>query len=151
MKIVYLTILLLFQNNIISASFKPHLDKRKLEESDDIIIIHINDVHCGLNDTIGYDGFALYRDELKKNYTNVITVDVGDHIQGGTLGAISDGSAIIKLINKVGFDVSTIGNHEFDYGVEQLKKLEEILQVDILVLISVIVKIKQLFLNLIKF
>ena len=79
---------------------------------DDLIILHVNDVHCGINDTIGYDGFALYRDELKKNYSNVITVDVGDHIQGGTLGAISDGSAIIKLINKVGFDVSTIGNHE---------------------------------------
>ena len=125
MKMAYFTIILLLQNIIILASLKSHVHKRKLENSDDIIIIHVNDVHCGLNDTIGYDGFALYRDELKKNYTNVITVDVGDHIQGGTLGAISDGSAIIKLINKVGFDVSTIGNHEFDYGVEQLKKLEE--------------------------
>ena len=41
---------------------------RKLESSkDDVAIIHINDVHCGVNDTIGYDGFVLYRDELKKN------------------------------------------------------------------------------------
>ena len=41
---------------------------RKLEElSDDIVILHINDVHCVLNETIGYDGFALYRNEMKKS------------------------------------------------------------------------------------
>ena len=119
MKARYLVILFLFQSIIISVPLKSHHEnKRKLEESesDDIVIIHVNDVHCGLNDTIGYDGFALYRDELKKNYPNLLTVDVGDHVQGGTLGAISDGSAVIKLINKLCFNVSTIGNHEFDYG-----------------------------------
>ena len=91
--------------------------------SDDIVIIHLNDVHCGLNDTIGYDGFVLYRDELKKKYKHVITADVGDHIQGGSLGAISQGTAILKLMNKIKFDVNTIGNHEFDYGIQQLDKL----------------------------
>ena len=29
--------------------------------TDDIVIIHVNDVHCGLNDTIGYDGYKLYK------------------------------------------------------------------------------------------
>ncbi len=46
---------------------------RNLQElSDDIAIIHVNDVHCGLNETIGYDGFVLYRNELKKKYKYVI-------------------------------------------------------------------------------
>ena len=98
---------------------------RKLIDDEDIIIVHVNDVHCGLNDTIGYDGISLFLDELKRNYTNVISVDVGDHIQGGTLGSISDGSAIIKIINRIGFDVAILGNHEFDYGIEQLEKLEK--------------------------
>ena len=100
---------------------------RKLDDvlSDDIVIIHLNDVHCGLNDTIGYDGFVLYRDELKKKYKNVITVDVGDHVQGGTLGAITQGTAILELMNEVEFDVNTIGNHEFDYGVEQLYNIND--------------------------
>ena len=41
---------------------------RKTEElSDDIVLIHLNDVHCGINDKIGYDGFVLYRRELQKN------------------------------------------------------------------------------------
>ena len=73
--------------------------------------------------TIGYDGFVLYREEMKQECNHVLTVDVGDHLQGGTLGAISEGEAIIKIMNEVGFDVVTLGNHEFDYGKEQLEKL----------------------------
>ena len=97
---------------------------RKLEElSDDIVILHINDAHCAINKTIGYDGFALYRNEMKKKYKNVITVDVGDHIQGGSVGSISKGEAIIKLMNKIEFNVVTIGIHEFEYGIDQLYKL----------------------------
>ena len=72
------------------------INDRKLDElKDDIVIIHLNDVHCGFNDTIGYDGFALYRKELQKKYKYVIAVDVGDHVQGGTLGAITEGQAVI--------------------------------------------------------
>jgi len=41
------------------------------------------------------------------------------------LGSISDGSAIINIMNKIGFDIATLGNHEFDYGIEQLTKLGE--------------------------
>ena len=110
------------------AFLKGDKDKnlRKLQElSDDIVILHINDVHCGLNNTVGYDGFVLYREEMKKMYKNVITVDVGDHIQGGSIGAISNGEAIIKLMNRIEFNVSVLGNHEFDYGAEQLFKLGE--------------------------
>ena len=95
------------------------------ELSDDIVIMHINDVHCGINNTIGYDGYLLYYEELKTKYKNVIKVDVGDHIQGGVIGSISDGEGIIKIMNKIEFDVATLGNHEFDYGIEQLLKLED--------------------------
>jgi len=118
-KLLLICFLIAQANNVLSS-------KRNLQgSSDDIIILHLNDVHCGVNDTIGYDGFVLYRDELSKNYPNIISVDVGDHIQGGTLGSISDGTAIIDIMNKVGFDVSILGNHEFDYGIEQLSKLGE--------------------------
>jgi len=118
-KLLLICFLIISTNNFVSP-------KRSLEESsDDIIILHLNDVHCGVNDNIGYDGFLLYREELSKKYKNIITVDVGDHIQGGTLGSISEGSAIIDIMNKVGFDVAILGNHEFDYGIDQLSKLDE--------------------------
>ena len=97
---------------------------RKTEElSDDIVLIHLNDVHCGINDKIGYDGFVLYRRELQKKYKYVISIDVGDHIQGGAFGSISEGEAIIKIMNEIKFDVAILGNHEFDYKIEQLTKL----------------------------
>ena len=60
---------------------------------------------------------------MEQECNHVLTVDVGDHLQGGTLGAISEGEAIIKIMNQVGFDVVTLGNHEFDYGKDQLEKL----------------------------
>ena len=100
-------------------------DNQAPNSDDDLIILHVNDVHCGINDKIGYDGLVLYRDELKKKYKYVITVDVGDHIQGGSLASISEGSAIIEIMNKVGFDVAILGNHEFDYGIEQLTNLDK--------------------------
>ena len=54
-----------------------------------------------------------------------MTVDVGDHIQGGTIGAISSGEAIIKIMNQINFNVTILGNHEFDYGVDKLLELGE--------------------------
>ena len=124
----FLVKILLIQIAFLSTQIESQIlnESRKLQEkSNDIVIIHVNDVHCGLNDTVGYDGFVLYREELKEKYKHVISVDVGDHIQGGTLGALSEGSAIIELMNKVGFDVVTLGNHEFDYGLEQLDALQK--------------------------
>ena len=87
--------------------------------------MHINDVHCDINNTIGYDRYLLYYEELKTKYKNVIKVDVGAHIQGGVIDSISDGDAIIKIMNKTEFDVVMIGNHEFDYGIQQLLKLKD--------------------------
>ena len=137
MRRAFIILILIIQINYLylspSYAFRKNLkeipkrnNERKLDElSDDIVIIHLNDVHCGFNDTIGYDGFVLYRKELEKKYKNVIAVDVGDHAQGGVLGAISEGEAVLDILNKIKFDVTTLGNHEFDYGIEQLNKLNE--------------------------
>lgn len=101
---------------------------RKLKEEnseDDIIILHTNDVHCGIDDIIGYDGLMLYKKELKLNHKHVLVVDAGDHIQGGTIGLISKGSDIIDIMNYVGYDAVSLGNHEFDYKLEQLYNLTD--------------------------
>jgi hypothetical protein len=60
----YLLILCIL-NHFLSFKISQKLDEDEL--SDDIVILHVNDVHCGINDTIGYDGFVLYREEMKKN------------------------------------------------------------------------------------
>ena len=103
--------------------------KRRLdgEKSNDIVILHTNDVHCGVQDTIGYDGLMLYKKQLLEKYNNVLLVDAGDHIQGGTIGMITNGEAIIEIMNKLEYDVATLGNHEFDYGLPTLKEAGELL------------------------
>jgi 2',3'-cyclic-nucleotide 2'-phosphodiesterase (5'-nucleotidase family) len=98
------------------------------ELSDDIIILHTNDVHCGVNDVIGYDGLNLYKKELKTKYKHVLLVDAGDNIQGGAIGLLSKGKDIINITNYLEYDVVTIGNHEFDYKAETLFNLSEIIK-----------------------
>ena len=90
------------------------------ELSDDIIIIHTNDVHCALMSNIGYDGLMLYKKELQKHYKYILTVDVGDHSQGESLCLLNRGKDIIDIMNRVGYDIVVIGNHEFDYGLDVL-------------------------------
>ena len=95
----------------------------EVKNQDDIVILYTNDVHCGVTDVIGYDGLMLYKKEIQSQYENVLLVDAGDAIQGDSIGALTEGEDIIELMNSVGYDLATIGNHEFDYGREQLEEL----------------------------
>ena len=90
---------------------------------EDIVILYTNDVHCGIEDGIGFDGLsAIKKDELKKS-SYVTLVDNGDAVQGTLIGTISKGSYIVDIMNKVGYDFATFGNHEFDYGMSVLDGL----------------------------
>ena len=89
----------------------------------EIDIVYTTDVHCGVDDNLGYATLKQYYSDIDNK--NKILIDSGDSIQGSTLGSMSKGEYIIDIMNEVGYDCMTIGNHEFDYGVDQLKALEE--------------------------
>lgn len=91
----------------------------------DIVILYTNDAHCGIEDGLGYEGLAAVKSALKATGHEVLLVDNGDAIQGDTIGTLSKGEYIIDIMNKVGYDVATPGNHEFDYGMEQFLTLTE--------------------------
>ena len=91
----------------------------------DIIIVYTNDVHCGVEDNIGYAGFAFYRNEMRKLTPYVTTVDAGDFSQGATMGMISQGRYIIEIMNAIGYDVVAPGNHEFDYTMGMFEKFSK--------------------------
>ena len=95
----------------------------KVSGKNDIVILFTNDVHCGVDEKIGYAGLAAYRDSLKTITPNVLLADMGDAVQGNFWGTLSRGGFIVKLMNKVGYDVAVFGNHEFDYGMERLARL----------------------------
>ena len=109
---------------ILAINFQRNLLEEG-EKSDDIIILHTNDVHCGIDDYIGYDGLMLYKKELQTKYNHVLLVDAGDHIQGGAVGLLSKGKDIIDIMNKLEYDFSTLGNHEFDYKLDRLYNLSK--------------------------
>ncbi|MEE3397380.1 MAG: metallophosphoesterase, partial [Succiniclasticum sp.] len=92
-------------------------------EGKDIIILHTNDIHCGVSDNLRIDKVAQYKKELQKKGHPVVLVDAGDAIQGAPIGKLSSGESIVKIMNAAGYDFVIPGNHEFDYGMEQFLKL----------------------------
>ena len=89
----------------------------------DIVVLYTNDVHCGVDDNIGYAGLALYKKEMQRQTPYVTLVDTGDAIQGAPIGTLSDGGYLIDIMNYVGYDFAVPGNHEFDYGMPRFLEL----------------------------
>ena len=82
-----------------------------------ITILYTNDVHTYM-DNDGEDEFNYAKvATLKKQYKDVLLVDAGDHIQGTAYGSMDKGATVIKLMEGAGYDLATLGNHEFDYGM----------------------------------
>ena len=88
----------------------------------DVVVLFTSDVHCGIDQGWGYAGVANMRNSLQAD-NHVVLVDDGDAIQGETIGTLTKGSAIIELMNAVGYDIAIPGNHEFDYGMENFLEL----------------------------
>ena len=81
------------------------------------IILHSNDVHGQID---GYAYMAGTANTLRELGAEVIIVDAGDFSQGDIYVSTNKGHAAIELMNAAGYDIVTLGNHEFDYGYDQL-------------------------------
>ena len=83
-----------------------------------IAILYTNDVHTYIDGVLSYDVIAALKADLANQYDHVLLVDAGDHAQGTAYGSMDKGETIINLMNAAGYDLATLGNHEFDYGME---------------------------------
>ena len=92
---------------------------------EDVVVLYTNDVHTYIDGPMGYDVVAGLKAELTKQYGNVILADAGDAIQGTAFGSMDKGQTIVSLMNAAGYDVATLGNHEFDYGMDGCKSIME--------------------------
>ena len=90
------------------------------QRASDIVILYDNDVHCSVD---GYAKMAALKTEKLAETPYVTLVSAGDYVQGGSMGAASKGGYIITIMNAVGYDFVTLGNHEFDYAIPRLKEL----------------------------
>ncbi|MFS0907514.1 bifunctional UDP-sugar hydrolase/5'-nucleotidase [Priestia aryabhattai] len=98
----------------------------------DVQLLGINDFHGQLTTTSVMDGkevgradyLAAYLHQREKQNSNTLLVNVGDSVGGSPpISALLQDEPVITMFNKLGFDVGTLGNHEFDEGVDELKRM----------------------------
>ena len=68
------------------------------EKTNDIVILGTSDVHCGIEDGLGYAGIAQVVKDAKATNDYVAVVDAGDAIQGGVVGTLSKGEYIVEIM-----------------------------------------------------
>jgi len=83
------------------------------------VILHTNDVHGAI---AGYAYITALKADYEAKGAEVILVDAGDYSQGTSYVSSTKGADAVTMMNAAGYDVVTLGNHEFDYGYVQLKK-----------------------------
>ncbi|MBR5060895.1 MAG: metallophosphatase [Prevotella sp.] len=101
----------------------------------ELIILHTNDTHScilplseNLADTMlaGRGGFlrriAMLKEERAKN-PDLLYIDSGDFSQGSPYYNMYMGDVEVGLMNQMGIDASTIGNHEFDFGLDNMARI----------------------------
>lgn len=91
----------------------------------EIVILHTNDMHCGINDNLGLATVAQMKKDALQETPYVALVDAGDAVQGAPIGKLSRGEAVVRMMNAAGYDFAIPGNHEFDYGMERFWQLDK--------------------------
>ena len=104
-------------------SLVPAVLATEADKSDDIVVLYTNDVHNAVDagdptGSMGYANLAAYKKEMEATHDNVVLVDAGDSIQGAAIGTLSNGQYLVDIMNYVGYDYATFGNHEFDFGMD---------------------------------
>lgn len=95
-------------------------------------ILHTNDIHGRLVEEEGRVIGMAKTKTIKDQHHPDLMLDAGDAFQGLPLSNQSKGEEMAKAMNAVGYDAMVAGNHEFDFGFDQLKKLEGMLNFPIL-------------------
>ena len=131
-----LALLLCFAMLLSVSAFAAGVPAQGEDYTGKVVIIHTNDTHGGdlavAGERLGTAGIA----QLKKDYeaagAQVLLLSAGDAIQGDPLVNLSKGKTAIEFMNAAGYDLMVPGNHEFDWGLENLLSLEKLAAFDII-------------------
>ena len=100
-----------------------------------LVILHTNDTHSTImplnpnldnKDIAGRGGFLRRVNMIKEQrqqHPNLLLFDSGDFSQGSGYYTLFKGEVEIGLMNEMGYDAATIGNHEFDFGMENMARI----------------------------
>ena len=92
----------------------------------DLVVVHTGDSHSQVEGSaadLGFADIAAYVDSLKHAGKTVIVLDAGDSFFGRPIAAMDGGESVVKILNEVGYDAMTVGNHEFDMGQDRFYML----------------------------
>lgn len=99
-----------------------------LEKETVITIIHTNDIHSRTapnKDQLGYERIGAVVETARASSPNTLVIDAGDTLHGLPIANLEKGASITRLMNAVGYDYMTVGNHDFNYGQERLFELQK--------------------------
>ena len=118
-----------------AESAEAPVESTKSEEKD-TVILHTNDVHGRIVEEKGVIGDAklatvIEQERAKSNQTTLV-VDAGDAFQGLPISNSTKGEARAEILNQMQYDAMAVGNHEFDFGLDEVKKYKEILKFPLL-------------------
>ncbi len=114
----------------------------KASAEKDLVLVHTNDVHGRIVEEKGRDkttsvvgdaklATVIENERAKKDQTTVV-VDAGDAFQGLPISNSTKGEARAEILNKMNYDAMAVGNHEFDFGLDEAKKYKQILKFPLL-------------------
>lgn len=93
-----------------------------------LVVVHTNDTHArvreGKYDGMGFAKIETLINELKEENPNVLVLDAGDTFHGTTIASLVEGESIVQIMNMIGYDAMSPGNHDFNYGQERLVVLD---------------------------
>ena len=123
MKKLYILLFFLMTANVLFA------------QDQEILLLHTNDMHSRIEpfnkeyaDTVLADKGGMLRRanfiaQQRKEHKNVLLFDSGDFCQGTPYYNMFKGQVEVEMMNAMKYDAATIGNHEFDYGLENMARL----------------------------
>lgn len=100
-----------------------------------LVILHTNDIHgrgVATDTALGYARIAQLKKNVEALGASVLLLDAGDASQGTPLVNLSTGKSAMEFMNVAGYDAMTVGNHEFDWGLDNLLQNREVAQFPVL-------------------
>ena len=105
------------------CAFAPAMAEGALEGK--LVILHTNDIHgraVADAESFGYARIAALKKNLQAQGAEVILMDAGDFSQGTPLVNLGYGKNAVEFMNAAGYDIATLGNHEFDWGSDNMEQ-----------------------------
>ncbi len=117
------------------AAMPANTAEAKEDLAGKLVVIHTNDIHGRYEnneESLGMSSVAALKGYYETQGANVLLFDAGDFSQGTNLVNYYDGLDSVHFLNAAGYDAVSLGNHEFDFGFDELKAMADAAQFPIL-------------------